>query len=221
MKQPFSSWRAGLPFYAPTLLLGILLSVLLYNTPYVWAGLGIIVIGVCMALFFRDFPREITAQDHEIVAPADGTIVGIEDLEESPHYDGPCRRISIFLSIFDVHLNRAPYPGAVTALRYKEGLFKDARKPETTEVNESNAVWMDTPRGAMTVRQISGAVARRIVCPLEVGTKLKKGEKFGMIRFGSRTELYLPPGTQVTVQLKDKVKAGSSIVAAFEADTRA
>ncbi len=219
MKQTFSGWRCGLPFYGPTLLAGLALLVLFFNSALVWAGLAITLLGIGMTLFFRDFPREVRAEPNELVAPADGTIVAIEDLEESLHYEGPSRRISIFLSLFDVHVNRAPYSGQVRDIRYKEGLFKDARKPETTEVNESNAVWMDTDRGLITVRQISGAVARRIVCPVEVGATLAKGEKFGMIRFGSRTELYLPPGTEVRVKLKDKVRAGSSIIAAFAAES--
>lgn len=180
-----------------------------------WFAPVVALLGVCMALFFRDFPRTISAADHEVVSPADGTVVAIEDLDESPHYDGPTRRVSIFLSVFNAHLNRAPYPGTVTAVKYAPGLFKDARLPETSQVNESNAVWMDTPRGPMTIRQISGAVARRIVCPVGVGITLAKGEKFGMIRFGSRTELYLPAGTEVTVTLNQSVYAGTTIMARF------
>lgn len=168
-----------------------------------------------MMLFFRDFPRAITASENEVVSPADGTIVAIEDLEETPHYDGPTRRVSIFLSILSAHVNRAPYEGAVTHVEYAPGKFKNAMNPESSRVNESNAVWFNTPRGPMTVRQISGAVARRIVCPAAPGMNLEKGEKFGMIRFGSRTELYLPPGTEVCVKLKDKVYAGSTVMARF------
>jgi len=215
VNKTFSGWRAGLPFYAPTVFAGLLLCILLYATPYVWSGVGIVVLGIAMALFFRDFPREITASENEVVAPADGRIVAIENLDETPFYDGPCQRISIFLSLFDAHINRAPFSGKITAIKYKPGLFKDARKPETTNVNESNAVWLETVRGAMTVRQISGAVARRIICPAEVGMSLEKGEKFGMIRFGSRTELYLSPDFEIRVRLNEKVKAGTSIVAAY------
>lgn len=211
MNKPFSGWKEGLPFYGPVLAVALVL----------WAAAGaawalpVAVLGTAMALFFRDFPRAITASELEVVSPADGAVVAIEDLEESPHYGGPTRRVSIFLSVFDAHLNRAPYPGTVTAVKYAPGLFKDARKPETSQVNESNAVWMDTDRGPMTVRQISGAVARRIVCPVGAGAVLAKGEKFGMIRFGSRTELYLPPDTEVAVTLNQKVYAGTTIMARF------
>lgn len=181
-----------------------------------WFAPVVGLLGLAMALFFRDFPRAITAAPNEVVSPADGTVVAIEDFDESPHYDGPTRRVSIFLSVFNAHLNRAPYPGTVTAVKYLPGAFKDARLPETSQVNESNAVWMDTEKGPITIRQISGAVARRIVCPVGEGTVLAKGEKFGMIRFGSRTELYLPAGTEVTVALNQSVHAGTTVMARFQ-----
>ena len=215
MNRSFSAWREGLPYYGTVILVGgafILFS--MFNLGP-WPGLVLILLGLCMLVFFRDFHREITAVAGEVVSPADGTVVAVEDLEESPHYAGPTRRVSIFLSVFNAHVNRAPFECTVREIRYAQGLYKDARKEETSHVNESNAVWLDTPRGPMTVRQISGAVARRIVCPLGPGAKLAKGERFGMIRFGSRTELYLPPGTEVTVKMNDKVYAGTTVVARF------
>ncbi len=212
MNKPFNGWKEGLPFYAPVLVAAVLLG---FFPVIGWFAPVVALLGVCMALFFRDFPRTISAASHEVVSPADGTVVAIEDLDESPHYDGPTRRVSIFLSVFNAHLNRAPYPGTVTAVKYAPGAFKDARLPETSQVNESNAVWMETEKGPMTIRQISGAVARRIVCPVGVGTTLTKGEKFGMIRFGSRTELYLPAGTEVTVTLNQTVYAGLTVMARF------
>jgi phosphatidylserine decarboxylase len=142
-------------------------------------------------------------------------VVAIEDLSATPHYAGPCRRISIFLSIFSVHVNRAPFDGVVKDVQYRHGQFKNAMNSETSECNESNAVWLDTPRGPVTVRQIAGVIARRIVCRAHVGEALAKGEKFGMIRFGSRTELYLPPDAEVCVRIKEHVKAGTTIVGRF------
>lgn len=171
--------------------------------------------GCGVLCFFRDPPRRTNAAPDEAVAPADGKIVGIEDLDSSPHYDGPCKRISIFLSLFDVHINRAPCEGTVRDIRYKPGAFRAAMGAETTDTNEANAVWLDTPHGPVTVRQIAGLVARRVVCRLAPGDTLQKGEKFGMIKFSSRTELYLPPGTEVSVRLNDKVRAGATVVARF------
>ncbi len=165
--------------------------------------------------FFRDPKRRIPTEAASVVSPADGTIVGIEDLPSTPHYDGPCKRISIFLSVFNVHINRSPFDGTVESITYNPGEFKNAMRADTTDVNESNTIRMKTDRGPMTVRQISGLIARRIVCKVEVGENLAKGEKFGMIKFGSRTELYLPTNAEICVKLKDKVQGGATIVARF------
>lgn len=217
MKKPFSGWQEGLPFYAPPLVGGLVLFVLGGTSPVViGAGVFLILAGLAVAAFFRDFPRSIVAAPDELISPADGTVVAIEDLDDSPHYDGPCRRISIFLSVFNAHLNRAPWDATVVDVRYLPGKYLDARNPDSSKVNESNAVWLDTPKGPMTVRQISGAVARRIVCPVKPGETLAKGEKFGMIRFGSRTELYLPRTAKVCVAPKQAVHAGLSVLARFE-----
>ena len=218
MKKPFSGWKEGLPYYGPVLAAGLIMLAALGTSGPVWLGASVFVLllGVAVLLFFRDFPRVITAAEADVVSPADGTVTVVEDLDETPHYSGPARRVSIFLSVFNVHVNRAPFECTVTDVIYAPGAYHDARSPECSRVNESNAVWLDTPRGPMTVRQISGAVARRIVCPVEEGTVLAKGEKFGMIRFGSRTELFLPPGTEICVKAGDKVNAGLTVLARFE-----
>lgn len=199
MNEPFNAWAQGAWYYGP--LFGV--------------GGALMLMGLAVLLFFRDFPREITAAPNEVASPADGTVVAIEDLPESPHYDGPCRRVSIFMSVFSAHVNRAPFEGTVRDVRYAPGAYKNAMRPDSSKLNESNALWLDTPEGLMTIRQISGAVARRIVCPAAPGTTLAKGEKFGMIRFGSRVELYLPPHAEICVNLKQKVYAGTSIIARF------
>lgn len=211
----FSGWREGLIFYGPVIVAGLVLGVALRPWGYWWAGVPVVLLGVAMMLFFRDFPRTIAAEANELVSPADGTVVAIEDLEETPHYEGPCRRVSIFMSVFSAHVNRAPFDSTVRDVRYLPGAYKDARRPDSSKINESNALWLDTPRGPVTVRQISGAVARRIVCPVKPGTALKKGEKFGMIRFGSRVEVYLPPGTEVAAAMNQYVYAGTTILARF------
>lgn len=209
--EGFSGWACGFPFYGPVMGLGALLAMAV--SP--WLGGAVFVLGVAMLLFFRDFPRAITAGPNEVVAPADGTITAIEDFESDPHYEGPCRRVSIFLSVLSVHVNRTPFEATVRDVRPSSGKFLDARDPECSKYNVSNALWLDTPRGPMTVRQITGAVARRIVCPAKPGDKLAKGQKFGMIRFGSRTELYLPAGTEVTVSVGQYVYGGTTVMARF------
>jgi phosphatidylserine decarboxylase len=218
---PFNGWAQGVWYYLPVILIGIGLMTGLWRWGYWWAGIPVLLLGLGMMLFFRDFPREIAAAPEEIVSPADGAVVAIEDLEETPHYDGRCRRVSIFMSVFSVHVNRAPFDGVVRKVLYAPGEYKNAMDPESSRVNESNAVWLETDRGPITVRQISGAVARHIVCPLAPGMRLEKGEKFGMIKFGSRVELYLPPGTEICVELKDKVYGGTTIMARFDSGDKA
>lgn len=217
MSRPFSAWREGVPQVVVPILLGLGTLAILIKTPYWYVALPFLAAGAFALFFFRDPARRVTAGPGEIVSPADGAVVAVEDLEESPHYEGPCKRVSIFLSIFSVHVNRAPADGSVTRIEYRLGRHGNAMKAESSRVNESNAIWMDTPHGPMTVRQISGAVARRIVCVAESGENLAKGQKIGMIKFGSRTELYLPPHAEVRVAEKEKVRAGTSVVATVAA----
>jgi len=217
VSDSFSAWKEGAIHYLPTLVVG---AVCLYFAArgYKGAWVGVVLFGcygLFALLFFRDPSRAVTAEPREMVAPADGVVVGIEDLDESPHYGGPCRRVSVFMSVLDVHVNRAPFDGTVRAIKYRPGKYKNAMKAESSELNESNAVWMDTEHGPVTVRQISGAVARRIVCKAKVGETLARGERFGMIKLGSRTELYLPRDAEVCVKMKEKVRGGVSVVARF------
>lgn len=211
MTRTFSGWREGAKFYLPFVIAGAGSIAFGYYT-----GGGIMLaIGLAMLAFFRDPPRTIPAEPGIAVSPADGTVVAIEDLADSPHYEGPCRRVSIFLSVLNVHVNRMPVAGAIRHIRYQPGGFANAMKASTSLTNESNALWLDTAYGLCTVRQITGAIARRIVCAVEEGARLDTGEKFGMIRFGSRTELYLPPDTEVCVTMRQKVKGGSTVMARF------
>lgn len=215
MKLRFNAFQEGAPFYGVPLFVAVLLAVIPWPSAWALLSLPFFLFGGFALFFFRDPPRASSAERGEAVSPADGTVVAIEDLDDTPFYDGPCRRVSVFLSVFNVHVNRAPLPGTVRRIQYEPGQFMNAMKPETSERNEANAVWLDTDYGPITVRQIAGAVARRIVCVVEEGENLKLGEKFGMIRFGSRTELYLPPKTEVCVTLKEKVFAGRTIMARF------
>jgi phosphatidylserine decarboxylase len=137
----------------------------------------------------------------------------IVELDENEVLKSKARRVGIFLSVFDVHTNRAPIDGRVVYRRHRPGLFLDARRPECSEKNESMTWAFENPRVTVVVRQIAGAIARRIVAWANVGDELKKGERFGMIRFGSRTELYLPLNAEVLVKVGDHVFGGSTIVA--------
>lgn len=161
--------------------------------------------------FFRDPRRRVPAEAGLVVSPADGTVVEISDCEETEFLKRPCAKIGIFLSVFDVHVNRSPCDGPVTASAYRPGKFLDARHPDCGPENERQSIQV----GSMVVKQVAGLIARRIVCEAKPGDILKRGERFGMIKFGSRTELYIPKDQveEIRVRLKDKVKGGETVVA--------
>lgn len=164
-------------------------------------------------MFFRDPHRQIPPDDAVLVAPADGKVTDIETLDKSDFIAGPTLRIGIFLSIFNTHINRAPCDATVETITYRKGKYVNAMNPLSSKVNESNTLVMERtnePRDRLVVKQISGAIARRIVCAARQGQELARGEKFGMIKFGSRTELYVPAGEymECLVGLGDNVKAG-------------
>ena len=163
--------------------------------------------------FFRDPERTVPPDPNLIVAAADGTVMDIVESDESQVLKKRSRRLGIFLSIFDVHTNRAPIDGRVIYRQHQAGLCLDARRADCSEKNESMTWAFENSRVTIVVRQITGAIARRIVAWAEIGDELKKGERFGMIRFGSRTELYLPLNAEVLVKVGDHVLGGSTIIA--------
>jgi len=169
--------------------------------------------------FFRDPDREPPADPSAIVAPADGVVVEIIEKTETEVVNGAMRRVAIFLSVLDVHTNRAPMEGEVIYREHYPGKFLDARNPEASVVNESQTWAFRNGVTTLVVRQITGAIARRIVAWSTVGDRVKKGERFGMIRFGSRTEVYLPLDSEITVRAGDKVKGGQTIVARLRKET--
>jgi phosphatidylserine decarboxylase len=178
-----------------------------------WLSLVFLALFLFTIAFFRDPDRRAPADSSLIVAPADGTISDISDLEEKEVLKMKARRVGIFLSIFDVHTNRAPIDGRIVYRQHHEGLYLDARDPDCAEKNEAMTWAFENPRVMIVVRQLTGAIARRIVAWAKVGDELKKGERFGMIRFGSRTELYLPLEAEILVKRGDHVSGGSTIIA--------
>jgi phosphatidylserine decarboxylase len=160
--------------------------------------------------FFRDPEREAPVVPRAVLAPADGTVRELVD--DFDDFVGPARRVSIFLSPLDVHVNRAPIAGLVVATTYTPGRFLAAWKAEASRVNERCAVHLQGDTARVTVVQIAGVVARRIVCRVGAGHKLAAGERFGMIRFGSRTDCYMPRDTRVHVSPGDRVRAGRTVL---------
>lgn len=182
-------------------------------------------LAVCGALivwFFRDPHRVVPVEPGLVVSPADGLVVAIDELEHDEFVGGPAVQIGIFLSIFNVHMNRAPVAGRVVGLRYKPGKYLNALRAASAKENEQLAVRMqeaEAPYRRYVVRQITGAIARRIVCWLKPGDALARGERFGMIKLGSRTELVLPreAGLLIRTTLGQKVKAGATVLAQYAA----
>jgi len=159
--------------------------------------------------FFRDPERAIPAVANGVLSPADGRVMSIEDGLDP--FVGPSVRVAIFLSPLDVHVNRSPIAGVVTATHYTPGRFVAAYDP-AAEANERCAVRLQGEHARVTVVQIAGVVARRIVCRVGSGDKLAAGERFGMIRFGSRTDCYMPRGTEVTVRVGEHVRGGQTVI---------
>jgi phosphatidylserine decarboxylase len=179
----------------------------------VWLSLIFLALFLFTIAFFRDPNRPVPAGPNLIVAPADGRVRDIVELDEKEILKTKTRRVGIFLSIFDVHTNRAPIDGRIVYRQHHAGLCLDARDPNCSEKNEAMTWAFENPRGVIVVRQLTGAIARRIVAWANVGDELKKGERFGMIRFGSRTELYLPLDAEVLVKTGDHVSGGSTVIA--------
>ena len=163
--------------------------------------------------FFRDPDRNVPAEVNTLVAAADGTVTDIVEVDELEVLKTKTRRVGIFLSIFDVHTNRAPIDGRIIYRQHREGLCVDARRPDCSEKNEAMTWAFENPRATIVVRQLTGAIARRIVAWADVGDDVQKGDRFGMIRFGSRTEVYLPLAASVLVKVGDHVAGGSTIIA--------
>lgn len=195
-------------------ILGILLGLALISWLFSgWLFLLFLILILYTFFFFRDPERNVPADPKAVVAAADGLIADISEVEEGELLKSKARRIGIFLSIFDVHTNRAPIDGKIIYRSRREGVCFDARRPECSEKNEALTWGFENPRALIVVRQLTGAIARRIVAWSQVGDELHKGDRFGMIRFGSRTELYLPLAADVLVKVGDHVAGGSTIIA--------
>jgi phosphatidylserine decarboxylase len=178
-----------------------------------WVSLGFALLILYTLAFFRDPDRVVPSEPNAVVAAADGVVADIVEIEESDVIKARMRRVGIFLSVFDVHTNRAPVGGRVIYRQHRQGLCLDARRQDCSEKNESMTWAFENPRATLVVRQLTGAIARRIVGWSKVGDELAKGDRFGMIRFGSRTEVYLPLNATVVVKVGDRVAGGSTVIA--------
>ena len=192
----------------------LLLLAIHYGTTVWWV---VAVVGLALAVwvvaFFRDPVRSGQRGDRLILAPADGKVVGILEVEEPAFFKGPAVRISIFMNVFNCHVNRYPTDGVIRYRHYNPGKFGHAAAEKSSLDNEQASVGVVAPQGKVLIRQIAGLIARRIVTDHDVGTTVHQGERMGMIRFGSRVDLFLPPGTPVLVKTGDTTLVGVTVVA--------
>ncbi|MCD6163051.1 MAG: phosphatidylserine decarboxylase [candidate division Zixibacteria bacterium] len=200
--------REGFIFFLPFVVIAVIFFYLFNrytNMAFIYLGVISFVLACAFILFFRDPVRKIPAGDDLIVSPADGKILNIVDT-------GDQTVITIFLSILDVHINRIPVNGKVVRLKYKPGKFLAAFREAASDVNERFEIEISTDKGNVTVHQIAGVLARRVVCRLKDNQTVVKGDRFGMIRFGSRVDLFIPGSSRVDVKKGDKVKGGETIM---------
>jgi len=165
--------------------------------------------------FFRDPDRNTPQEKNTIISPADGKVILIEDVKENDFFKDEVIMISVFMSVFNVHVNRIPLTGEVTYFNYKKGAFLQAYKDDASYENEQTIIGIENDGFKILFKQIAGIVARRIVCNIRQGWKVKQGERFGMIKFGSRLDIFLPKSVEIKVKLNDKVKAGETIIGSY------
>jgi len=210
--------KDGIPIIFTTGFIVIVLAFLAYFLNSVVLEILAFLLGgifVFHFFFFRDPDRQTPVGGNLIIAPADGTIISIDEVEENEYFNDKVQRISIFMSVFNVHVNRIPWAGEVEYLDYAQGRFKAAFAEDAPEVNERTVIGIKSDKGKLMFKQIAGLIARRIVYNIKPGDKVKSGERFGLIKYGSRVDVYFPISVKLNVKLKDKVKGGSSVIGEF------
>jgi phosphatidylserine decarboxylase len=207
--------REGWPFIALAAAIALAVG---WFAGWVWS-VPLWLIVVFIVQFFRDPPREPPAGAHLVVSPADGRIVSVERLRD-PYLARDAVRLSVFMNVFNVHSNRSPVDGEVREVWYSAGAFVNAALDKASSANERNALWLRTERGVdVTCVQVAGLIARRILCYVQPGARLRRGQRFGFIRFGSRVDVYLPPHAVPRARVGDMVYAGTSVLAELSASS--
>ncbi len=199
-------------------LLTVILVLLLLFFPSNYLMIFTIFCGVLFIFhffFFRDPDRITPDQQGVIISPADGKIIKIQEVEEDQYLKSKAIEISIFMSVFNVHVNRIPVSGEVEILEHKAGKFKAAFEDKASELNEQTQIVIKSAQARILFKQIAGFIARRVVTDLKIGDEVRAGERFGMIKYGSRLDVFLPLNAKINVRLKDKVKAGETILGEF------
>ena len=208
--------KAVLPIAMPGVkfvVLTILLTGMFFYLGWALLG-GIFLVLTCFVTwFFRDPDRIAPEEPDVLVSPADGKVIIVQRLAKSEYLDEPCQKVSIFMNVFNVHVNRIPFDGVIEKVAYTPGKFVNASFDKASEHNERNALVVRTDDGRrFAFVQIAGLVARRIVNCVGMGERVKKGERYGMIQFGSRLDLYLPLGFEIQVTVGEKTCAGTTVI---------
>ena len=193
-----------------------LLSVVCFLLHWIIPGLVFAVLALFCLFFFRNPTRTIPQEAGVVVAPADGRVMDITRMEEPLFMNGEAVRIRIFLSLFNVHINRMPVDGMIEIIQPVSGLYLPAYNVEAGSKSQRNYIGISSDVGRLIVVQITGAIARRLVCWAKVGQYMPRGERFGLIRFGSCTEVYLPSHADIQVAVGDKIRGGNSVIAKFQ-----
>ena len=205
--------RAGFPFFGGAWLIALLAAA---YAGWVFA-LPFIALGAFFLFFFRDPERVSPDQAHAVLSPADGRVRFVGDAEPGVAPPGEWKQVSIFLSPMDVHVNRIPVSGTVTRVSYTPGRFLPAYRHEAAAVNERSEVWIDRGNGQMIVaRQVVGILARRVVCRARVGQHVHAGQRFGIMKFGSRMDVFLPRGATITATVGEMVRGGETVIAVLD-----
>jgi phosphatidylserine decarboxylase len=204
--------KAGWPFIGGALLFALIAGLWLGRA---WA-VPFLVLAAFFLFFFRDPNRRPPADPHAVLSPADARVMAVGLFPGKGAPPGDWQWVSMFLSPLDVHVNRTPAAGTVTRVEYHPGRFLPAYQPEAGELNEWTEVWFDTPHGPIVVRQIVGILARRIVCRLTVGDQVVAGQRFGVMKFGSRIDMFVPLTATVATKVGDKVVGGETVIARLQ-----
>jgi phosphatidylserine decarboxylase len=202
----------GWPFIA---IAWAVLAVLAWFHLWIPAAVWLLV-AVWVVAFFRDPVRDGPRGDELILAPADGKVVSVIPIDEPVYLRGPSTRVSIFMNVFNVHVNRYPTRGRVGFRAYVKGKFGHAGPEKASTDNEQSSVGLDTPRGRLLIKQIAGSIARRIVTDHAEGAEVGQAERMGLIRFGSRVDVFVPAGVEVLVKVGEHTKAAQTVVARWK-----
>lgn len=208
MDEKFSIAKEGIPYIG----LGGLLAIFFFFMKIYWFAAIILAFTLFCLYFFRDPPRTPERNDDSFVSPADGKIIVIDKKTKHELFPAGCLKVSIFMSVFNVHINRSPTEGKITRIQYRSGKFLPAYSMASASDNEQNELWIENNQTTYAVNQIAGILARRIVCWKQEGDNLSRTQRFGLIQFGSRVDIFLPTNFELEIKMGDSVYGGQTIL---------